>query len=1554
MFSIGGASSDELILADGVLDFETKPSYSVTVRVTDSGGLTYDETLTVAVNDLNETPTDIAPNTFAVVDNTDTSTGYSVGTLTASDQDSAETFTYSIVGGTDASVFSIGGASSDELILTDGIIDFETKPSYSVTVRVTDSGGLTYDETLTVVVGDTNETPTDIAPNSFAVDENTDTTAGFSLGTLTATDPDSGETFTYSIVGGADAGLFSIGGASSDELILTNGVLDFETKPSYSVTVRVTDSGGLTYDETLTVTVNDLNETPTDLAPNNFAVDENTDTTSGYSVGTLTASDQDSGETFTYSIVGGTDAGLFSIGGASSDELILTNGVLDFETKPSYSVTVRVTDSGGLTYDETLTITVNDLNETPTDIAPNSFAVDENTDTTSGFSLGALTASDQDSGETFTYSIVGGADAGLFSIGGASSDELILTHGVLDFETKPSYSVTVRVTDSGGLTYDETLTVTVNDLNETPTDIAPNSFTVDENTDTTSGYSVGTLTASDQDSGETFTYSIVGGADAGVFSIGGAGSDELILTNGVLDFEAQPSYIVTVRVTDSGGLTYDETLTVTVNDLNETPTDIAPNTFAVVDNTDTSAGYSVGTLTTSDQDSGETFTYTIVGGTDASVFSIGGASSDELILTDGIIDFETKPTYSVTVRVTDSGGLTYDETLTVVVGDTNETPTDIAPNSFAVDENTDTTAGFSLGTLTATDPDSGESFSYTIVGGTDAGLFSIGGAGSDELILTNGILDFETKPSYSVTVRVTDSGGLTYDETLTVTVNDLNETPTDIAPNSFAVDENTDTTAGYSVGTLTVSDQDSGESFTYSIVGGADAGLFSIGGAGSDELILTNGVLDFESKPSYSVTVRVTDSGGLTYDETLTVTVSDLNETPTDIAPNSFAVDENTDTTSGYSVGTLTASDQDSGEAFTYSIVGGTDAGLFSIGGAGSDELILTNGILDFETKPSYSVTVSVTDSGGLTYDETLTITVNDLNETPTDIAPNSFTVDENTDTTSGYSVGTLTASDQDSGETFTYSIVGGADAGLFTIGGASSDELVLTNGILDFETKPAYSVTVRVTDSGGLTYDETLTVTVNDLNETPIDIAPNSFAVDENTDTTSGYSVGTLTASDQDSGESFTYSIVGGADAGLFSIGGASSDELILTDGVLDFEAQPSYSVTVRVTDSGGLTYDETLTVTVNDLNETPTDIAPNSFAVDENTDTSTGYSVGTLTASDQDSAETFTYTIVSGTDASVFSIGGASSDELILTDGIIDFETKPAYSVTVRVTDSGGLTYDETLTVVVGDTNESPTDIAPNSFAVDENTDTTAGFSLGTLIATDPDSGETFTYSVVGGADAGLFSIGGASSDELILTNGVLDFETKPSYSVTVRVTDSGGLTYDETLTVTVNNLNETPTDIAPNSFTVDENTDTIGGYSVGTLTASDQDSGETFTYSIVGGADAGLFTIGGASSDELVLNSGVLDFESKPSYSVTVRVTDSGGLTYDETLTVTVNDLNETPTDIAPNSFAVDENTDTTSGYSVGTLTAQRSGLWRILHLLDRRWSRRGIVLDRRSQQ
>ncbi len=283
----------------------------------------------------------------------------------------------------------------------------------------------------------------------------------------------------------------------------------------------------------------------------------------------------------------------------------------------------------------------------------------------------------------------------------------------------------------------------------------------------------------------------------------------------------------------------------------------------------------------------------------------------------------------------------------------NSAPTDISISASTIDENVDTSGGSSIGTLSSSDPDSGDTFTYTLVGGADLGNFSIGGAGSDELILTAGILNYEAKSSYEVIVRTTDAGGLTFDKTITVTVNDLNEDPTDVSISASTIDENVDTSGGSTIGTLSSSDPDSGDTFTYTLVGGADQGSFSIGGAGSDELVLTAGILNFEVKSSYEVIVRTTDSGGLTFDKTITVTINDLNEDPTDVSISASTIDENVDTSGGSSIGTLSSSDPDSGDTFTYTLVGGADLGNFSIGGAGSDELILTAGILNYEAKSS-------------------------------------------------------------------------------------------------------------------------------------------------------------------------------------------------------------------------------------------------------------------------------------------------------------------------------------------------------------------------------------------------------------------------------------------------------------------------------------------------------------------------------------------------------------------------------------------------------------------------
>jgi hypothetical protein len=106
-----------------------------------------------------------------------------------------------------------------------------------------------------------------------------------------------------------------------------------------------------------------------------------------------------------------------------------------------------------------------------------------------------------------------------------------------------------------------------------------------------------------------------------------------------------------------------------------------------------------------------------------------------------------------------------------------------------------------------------------------------------------------------------------------------------------------------------------------------------------------------------------------------TLTVTAVNNPPTDIALTSSAVNENQPV--GTVVGALSTTDPDALDTHTYSFCGGTDDASFQISGSS----LQTNVVFDFETKSSYSICIRSDDGNGGTFDETFPITVNNLVE---------------------------------------------------------------------------------------------------------------------------------------------------------------------------------------------------------------------------------------------------------------------------------------------------------------------------------------------------------------------------------------------------------------------------------------------------------------------------------------------------------------------------------------------------------------------------------------------
>ncbi len=139
---------------------------------------------------------------------------------------------------------------------------------------------------------------------------------------------------------------------------------------------------------------------------------------------------------------------------------------------------------------------------------------------------------------------------------------------------------------------------------------------------------------------------------------------------------------------------------------------------------------------------------------------------------------------------------------------------------------------------------------------------------------------FSQNIQLTVTALSTESGnGQTSAPSTAVTLNiDFNAAPTDITPSALSINENM--AAGSVVGTFTRTDPDSGEvggdAATFSLANDS-GGRFSINSSGT---LTTNMPFNREAQTSHSVIVRVTDSGGLFYDEVVTVAVGDVNEAP--------------------------------------------------------------------------------------------------------------------------------------------------------------------------------------------------------------------------------------------------------------------------------------------------------------------------------------------------------------------------------------------------------------------------------------------------------------------------------------------------------------------------------------------------------------------------------------------------------------------------------------------------------------------------------------------------
>jgi len=214
---------------------------------------------------------------------------------------------------------------------------------------------------------------------------------------------------------------------------------------------------------------------------------------------------------------------------------------------------------------------------------------------------------------------------------------------------------------------------------------------------------------------------------------------------------------------------------------------------------------------------------------------------------------------------------------------------------------------------------------------------------------------------------------------------------------------------------------------------------------------------------------------------------------------------------------------------------------------------------------------------------------------------------------------------------------------------------------------------------------------------------------------------------------------------------------------------------------------------------------------------------------------------------------------------------------SFTYTVSDGNGGTDTATVTITINGVNDAPTGISLDNTSVAENQP--SGTAVGDFSTTDPDTGDTFTYNLVSGEgddDNASFTIVGGH----LRTAASFDYETKNSYSIRVRTTDSGTLHYEEAFIIAVTNANDPPVAV--------DDSDTTPADTPVTIDVLDNDSdidGDTLSVASVTQGTNGSVTNNGAD----VTYTPASYFTGTDSFTYTIS--DGKGGTDTATVTVTV---------------------------------------------------------------
>ena len=383
----------------------------------------------------------------------------------------------------------------------------------------------------------------------------------------------------------------------------------------------------------------------------------------------------------------------------------------------------------------------------------------------SGANKVVYTVTSDDSGDIATgatsYSLKAGSDSAL-SIDSSTGQVTLSDNPKKDVQD--TYNFTVVATDAAGNASELAVSLTV--------DVAPlinSSLTpmVDENVTDLNVYTVTASDAGDPDA--VITYGLKSGSDAAVSIDSATGVVTLAASP---DYETQTNYVFTATAADAAGNASESTITLSVNNIDESAPTITSGGTAAAVAENSGAGQVVYTVTSDDSADVSGGVSYALGGTDAALMSIDSASG--AVTLTGNPDEESQASYAFTVTATDAASNSSEQAVTLSVTDLDDTAPTITSGASA------TVLDYQSVIYTVVADDSADvssGVSYSLEAGVgDAGILSIDSS-TGVVSLASGVTSNADKSSFTFTVLASDGINATASRSVTISV----DAPTDVS-----------------------------------------------------------------------------------------------------------------------------------------------------------------------------------------------------------------------------------------------------------------------------------------------------------------------------------------------------------------------------------------------------------------------------------------------------------------------------------------------------------------------------------------------------------------------------------------------------------------------------------------------------------------------------------------------------------------------------------------------------------------------------------------------------